>query len=31
MSAWVSRHGARATRCFDRLEILKNLPASWHS
>jgi UDP-glucose 4-epimerase len=31
MAAWVSRHGARATPPFDRIEVLKNLPAVWRS
>lgn len=29
MAAWVRRHGARESRAFDGIEVLKGLPAAW--
>jgi UDP-glucose 4-epimerase len=29
MAAWVRRHGARASKDFEEIEIRKNLPPSW--
>jgi UDP-glucose 4-epimerase len=31
MCAWARRHGPRATKAFDAIEIEKNLPASWRT
>jgi UDP-glucose 4-epimerase len=31
MAAWVKEHGARASKKFDNVEILKNLPSAWLS
>jgi UDP-glucose 4-epimerase len=31
MAAWVTRHGARASREFEDIEIARNLPASWRT
>ena len=29
MAAWVRRHGARASREFEPIEVERNLPESW--
>lgn len=29
MATWAKKHGARETKVFSNIEILKNLPASW--
>jgi len=29
MAAWVRRHGARTSRDFERIEVLKNFPKAW--
>jgi UDP-glucose 4-epimerase len=29
MAAWVRRHGARASKSFGHIEVMKNLPPSW--
>jgi UDP-glucose 4-epimerase len=29
MAAWVRQHGARESNVFERVEIIKNMPASW--
>jgi hypothetical protein len=31
MAAWVRGHGARQSRPFSGIEILKNLPAAWQA
>ena len=31
MAAWVRRHGARASREFDQIEVTRNFPAAWVS
>jgi UDP-glucose 4-epimerase len=29
MAAWVRQHGARASRSFEGIEVMKNFPAAW--
>ena len=29
MAAWVRDHGARQSRVFDDMEVMKNFPAGW--
>ena len=31
MAAWAKEHGARTTKPFAGIEVLKNLPSSWRS
>ena len=31
MAAWVKQHGARQSKKFDEIEVMKNFPVAWLS